>query len=150
MRNKTLQEVHDRVHALERELHAALYGGRKEAFECRPCFHLGPCACGHPSYKQPCPVCGFYPEWGAPILWTRKHREECRAFGDRLGKEGWVAMVERQGNVAAWWLEGKRNTVAYSSGAFPAYRAAVDSLLDRVRAEDWPSASDVYDAAMGG
>ena len=89
-------------------------------------FHLSTCVCGQPSWQQPCPWCGFYPDHGRP---AESKRETARAEGCADAARARLdAMNGAQGFFLAY-RQGFRGVVAYKTAA--EFRAWVDGLHTR-------------------
>jgi hypothetical protein len=102
-------------------------------------FHLSRCYCGAPSWQQPCPTCGYYPQYGRTgTSWAR----------DSATREGFVARADRHGGVAAWYFAEYRRTVAYQKDERFAQR--IEALVADART--WPDVPDpgtVWDLVRG-
>lgn len=105
-------------------------------------FHLSPCGgCLQPSWEQPCPFCGFYPEYGVPALWNKKHKEECRS--QDWNKEKWIERVLRHQNIGRMFFSRCKQVVAYSE--LWEYREKVDSLILQCESISFPDLNELYD-----
>ena len=84
-------------------------------------FHLSPCICGIPMWKQPCSVCGWYPTGPQNIEHQRERcassvtdpRASFRTAIERSGDEG----LQYEGNLATFYIRGWRKTCAWNRGA---------------------------------
>lgn len=117
-------------------------------------FHLAACsACGGPSFMQPCPNCGAYPDLSEPSSVTESRRAAAMASGAG-SRDAFARRVEREGGIGAWYFASFRRTVAYQgSGRFeqpnPIFRADIDGLVERARQVEWPSAEEIWDRVSG-
>jgi hypothetical protein len=89
-------------------------------------FHLGTCACGQPSWQQPCPWCGFYPDYGRP--------KEAQRETDRAKECADAARVrlDTMGGASGFFLaycRGFKGVVAYKTDAD--FRTWADNLRTR-------------------
>lgn len=84
MRKITIEELVPFVRALNPE---------------RRSFNLSPCICGAPSWKQPCPFCGFYPYGNDPI-----ERKRCESKYAQLG--AFLRHLNGRG-IARFYLENE-------------------------------------------
>jgi hypothetical protein len=110
-------------------------GGERASY-----FHLSRCACGQPSWQQPCPLCGYYPYGNDP-----EERERCRRQG--LTKEHWLRRVASHGSIGAWYFSGLKNTVAWAEDTGD-FRAKVEALIAKAESAEWPDPSEVYDEVV--
>lgn len=113
-------------------------------------FHLAACAaCDGPSFQQPCPCCGAYPDASEPRSVTEARRDAAQRRGAG-SRDRFIASVEHAGGVGAWYFASFRRTVAYAGSPGRetpdhAFRAAIDGLVERARSMSWPSPGEVWD-----
>lgn len=85
-------------------------------------LHLSICACGQPSWQQPCPWCGFYPKGR-----DQPERERAAKQAD-AARAHFDALLGARGLFQAYCANWKR-VVAYSRDA--TFAAWVDALPAR-------------------
>lgn len=98
-------------------------------------FHLSICWCSAVTFMQPCEICDYYPMYGATN--SSLPRNGCT-------RERFVAIVERQGGVAAWYFASFRRVVAYKP--FSTFKAKIDALVEDAKTwEGVPTPAEVWD-----
>jgi hypothetical protein len=105
---------------------------------------LSRCICGAPSWKQPCPSCGYYPmgRWDAPGVKGGQY-ETCK---NTVTREKFVRQVEAAGGFGAFFM---RESYGYSNCAYQSdyeFRARVDATIAKAKTMIWPDAGRMYDA----
>lgn len=113
-------------------------------------FHLASCSsCGGPSFMQPCPNCGAYPDASELPAVTEARRVAAMASGAG-SRDAFIRRVEREGGLGAWYFASFRRTVAYQGSGYrephdPIFRADIEGLVERARQVEWPSPGEVWD-----
>lgn len=95
---------------------------------------LSQCLCGAPTWQQPCPFCGFYPQGDDP-------EERARVRGT-MTKGEFVKRVEKAGGLVPLWVADKKKSVAY---AIAHGRQRSSSLKETVECQRY---ADAVDAAL--
>lgn len=119
-----VRDAYDRVFAAEKA---------ERGYGCP--FHLSLCWCGAPTWQQPDPTCGYYPQYGESN--SSLPRNGCT-------RERFVALAERNGGMAVWYFSHFRRVVAYRPGT--TYQMKIDGLVEDAKTwEDVPSPEVVWD-----
>lgn len=152
------------VHELEARFRRECYPDGDD-FNLRPVFNLSLCGrCRAPVWQQPCPVCNFYP-YGALdngiVMFTYDRETQKHEFTEEwlkrvtpmreTARAEFIARLNRHGNVAAWWLADKRNTVAYTDPKYEGrqrFIERVERFYEEAQAMSFPSAEAIW-AAYG-
>lgn len=102
-------------------------------------FHLDPCAaCGAPVWQQPCPVCRYYPD----VSYPRRNAEDI-ARTEKCTRERFQQLVARHGNIAAWYVDDFRNTVAHAEDAL--FRKKIEAAYALAKTMDVMDADEIWD-----
>ena len=129
------------MHIALDDLVPAIHALYEQEFE-RPChFHLAPCAkCGAPTFQYPCPSCDTWNDASGP--WSRDEQIAPTT------REQFVAKVERDGGIGAWYFGKWRRSVAYTETF--GFKERIEGLVDRAKQIEWPSPAEVWDAVHAG
>lgn len=85
--------------------------------------HLFTCACGAPSWQQPCPFCGYYP--------MGNDAQEFARVKGTTSKARFIQTVRAHGGLIPMWVADKKKTVAYTSDY--QYKDAIDRALAKAK-----------------
>ncbi len=132
------------VVAAVRELESQFKKDAKFEFP-QPHFHLSECArCKAPVWKQPCPVCDYYPlgqmddgiRIGSPEWIKQTEHYRASAF------ESFKRHIEKCGNIAAWFFVDYRKVVAYKENSM--FATVLDKTIEQVKHLTFPDAESIW------
>lgn len=106
-----------------------------------PCsFHLSPCPqCNAPGWQQPCPMCGYYPQYGRPT------KAEIAAH-KKVTREEYAARVSRRGGIGVWYFNEFQKTVAYKQDT--GFRAELNIAIAKAMDIDAATGEEIWDACQ--
>ena len=113
-------------------------------------FHLSPCnRCKSPVWQQPCPVCNYYPRGNYDDdVHATINSPEWLEYAEKLrqtARDSFIRLANHYGNLAAWYFENKKKTVAYKSGGY--FSKFVNEYIEKAKElPNFPDAEAIWDA----
>lgn len=106
-----------------------------------PCsFHLSTCPqCNAPGWQQPCPMCGYYPQYGRPT------KAEIAAH-KKVTREEYAVHVAKRGGIGVWYFNEFKKTVAYKQDA--GFRAELNIAIAKAMDIDAATGEEIWDACQ--